>query len=100
MPFIVGQVDDNGVFLKASELRRAIVGIAEDWTKECFACALHNDGLAGRPANIHRVRWDAIEVCERALDGLAVDICPIHDCYFQFDNKKRLAGFFKRTPSQ
>ena len=56
MPFIVGQVDDDGVFVEASELRRVIVGIAEDWMKERLACALYNDGLAGRPANIHRVR--------------------------------------------
>jgi len=54
-PFIVGQVDDHGVFLKASELWRVIIGIAENWMKERFAYALHNDGLAGRPANIHRV---------------------------------------------
>jgi hypothetical protein len=50
MPLIVGQVDDHGVFLKASELRRVIVGITEDLMKECFACALHNDSLTGRPA--------------------------------------------------
>ena len=56
VPFIVGQVDDDGVFVEASELRRVIVGIAEDWMKERLACALYNDGLAGRPANIHRVR--------------------------------------------
>jgi hypothetical protein len=34
VPFIVGQVDDDGVFLGASEFRRVIVGIAEDWMKE------------------------------------------------------------------
>ena len=56
VPFIVGQIDDHGVFLKASELWRVIIGIAENWMKERFACALHNDGLAGGPANIHRVR--------------------------------------------
>jgi hypothetical protein len=34
VPFIVGQVDDHGVFIEASELRRVIIGIAEDWMKE------------------------------------------------------------------
>ena len=29
VPFIVGQVDDHGIFLKASELRRVIVGITQ-----------------------------------------------------------------------
>jgi hypothetical protein len=47
MPFIVDQVDDDGVFIEASELRRVIVVIAENWMKERFACALHNDALAG-----------------------------------------------------
>ena len=47
---------EDRVFIEASELRRVIVGIAEDWVKERFACALDNDGLAGRPANIHHVR--------------------------------------------
>ena len=54
-PFIVGQVDDHGVFIEASELRRVIVGIADDWMEERFARALHDDGLAGCPVNIHRV---------------------------------------------
>jgi hypothetical protein len=31
---------------------------------------------------------------ERSLDGLAADICPVHESYFQFESKKLLAGFF------
>jgi hypothetical protein len=85
MPFIVGQVDDHGVFIEASELRRVIVGIAEDWMQERFTSALHNDGLAGRPADVHSVRWNAIEVCECALNGLTVDICPGHKSYSQLE---------------
>ena len=50
------KVTMTGVFAEASEFRRVIVRIAEDWMKERFACALHNDGLAGRPGNIHHVR--------------------------------------------
>ena len=37
VPFIVGQVDDDGVFVEASKFRRVIVGIAEDGMKELFA---------------------------------------------------------------
>ena len=55
MPFIVGQVDDDGVFLGASELRRVIVGVTEDLMKERFACALYGDALAARPADLHCV---------------------------------------------
>ena len=67
--------------------------VAEDLMKERFACALYGDALAARPADLHCVRRNAIEVCERALDGLAVDVSPVHESYFQFESKKRLAGF-------
>jgi hypothetical protein len=77
MPFIVGQVDDDGVFLGASELRRVIVGVTEDLMKERFACALYGDALAAR--QLTSTVSGEIEVCERALDGLAVDICPVHE---------------------
>ena len=50
MPFIVGQVDDDGIFVAASELRRVIIGIAEDWMKKRFAYALYADAFATRPA--------------------------------------------------
>ena len=53
---VVRQVDDDGVFLEASELRCVIVRIAEDRMKKCLACALHNDCSAGRPAHLHSVR--------------------------------------------
>ena len=86
MPFIVSQVDDDGVFIGAIELGRVIVGIAEDLMKERFAYALYGDALAARPADLHCVRRNAIEVCERALDGLAVDISPVHERYFQFES--------------
>ena len=45
--------------------------------KEPFACALHSDGFAGRPANV------AMDVCERALD-MAVNIRAVYECYFDF----------------
>ena len=82
-PLIVGQVHYDGVFIDAGEFRRVIVGIAEDWMKECFARALHNDGLASRPANIHSVWWNAVQTCECARDCFAVNICPVRENYFQ-----------------
>ena len=57
---------------------------------ERFACTLYDDCIVARPGNIHCVRWNAIEFCERALDGLAVDISLVHESYFQFKSKKRL----------
>ena len=39
----------------SGEFQRVIVG-AENRMKERFGCALHNDGLAGRPANIRCCR--------------------------------------------
>ena len=74
------------VFSVTAKDWRVIVGIAEDWMKERFACALYGDALAARPADLHCVRRNAIEVCERALDGLAVDISPVHERYFQFES--------------
>ena len=96
MPFIVGQVDDHGVFLKASELWRVIIGIAENWMKERFACALHYDDLASRPANFDRSRGNAIEVGERALDGLAVDISAGHEKLFPIREQETFEGL-RRT---
>jgi hypothetical protein len=56
VPFIDGQVDDHGVFVRASKLWRVIIGIAEDWMKERFACALYGDALTARPTDLHHVR--------------------------------------------
>jgi hypothetical protein len=43
VPFIVGQVDDDWVFLRANEFGCVILGVAEDLPKERFACALYGD---------------------------------------------------------
>ncbi len=56
MPFVVGQVDDDGVFIVAIELPRVIVEIAEDLMKERFACELYGDALAARPGDLHCIR--------------------------------------------
>ena len=39
-------------------------------------------------SDIYFVTRHAIEVCERAFNGLAVDICPVHGSYFQLERKK------------
>ena len=44
------ELGGSSVFIDASELRRVIIGIAEDWMKKRFACALYGDALATRPA--------------------------------------------------
>ena len=73
---------------------------------EGFICTAHGDVVAVLvPADIYFVTRHAIEVREPAFDGLAVDICPVHERYFQFESKKLLAGFFiaccsNREPGQ
>jgi hypothetical protein len=59
--------------------------------REPYTIAPHDDGFAVTgPADINSVRRNAIEVCERTLDGSKVDICRVH---FQFDSKERLGAF-------
>ena len=84
----------DGVLIDASELRRVIIGIAEDWMEETFRGA-HCTAMLSltRPATSTVSDETQIEVCERALDGLAVDVSPVHEGCFQFDSKKRLAAF-------
>jgi hypothetical protein len=93
---VIHQSDDDRVFIEASELRRVIVGFAEDGMKERFACALHYDDLASRPANFDRSRGNAIEVGERALDGLAVDISAGHEKLFPIREQETFEGL-RRT---
>ena len=78
------------------EFERAVVIIIMDsFVSEGFICTAHGDVVAVLvPADIYFVTRHAIEVRERALNGLAVDICPVHESYFQFESKKLLAGFF------
>ena len=64
--------------------------------KERFACALRYDGLASRPANFDRSRGNAIEVGERALDGLAVDISEGHEKLFPIREQETF-GWLLRT---
>ena len=88
--FITGQSDGHRVFMVADEFERGVVIVMDGFVHESFIRKAHRDVVAVlAPTNIHLVRRHAIEVCERALDRLAVDVGRVH---FQFDSKKRL-GF-------
>src|SRR6478736_2520240 len=93
--FVIGQSDGDGVFMGGDEFERAVVIIIMDsFVSEGFICTAHGDVVAVLvPADIYFVTRHAIEVRERAFNGLAVDICPVHEGYFQFESKKLLAGF-------
>jgi hypothetical protein len=53
---IVGQIDDDGVFIDASELRRVIIGIAEDWMEETFRLRTARRCSRHSSSDIHCVR--------------------------------------------
>jgi hypothetical protein len=79
--FVIGQSDGDGVFMGGDEFERAVVIIIMDsFVGEGFICTAHGDVVAVLvPADIYFVTRYAIEVCERALDGLAVDVSRIHE---------------------
>ena len=61
-----------------------------------LTCTSYDDGLAFvAPNNIDGGRRNTVELRERALDGLSVDVCTIH---FPFDRKKRLSPFDSEAP--
>ena len=62
------------------EFERAVIIIMDSFVGEGFICTAHGDLVAVLvPADIYFVTRHAIEVCERALDGLAVDVRRIHE---------------------
>ena len=78
--FVIGQCDGNGVFMDGDEFERAVVIIMDSFVGEGFICTAHGDVVAVLvPTDIYFVTRHAIEVCERALDGFAVDICRDHE---------------------
>jgi len=88
-----GQSDRDSIV--ADEFERGLVIVMESFVGEGFVRTAHGDVVAVLvPADIYFVTRHAIEVRERAFNGLAVDICPVHESYFQFESKKLLAGFF------
>ena len=87
--FILSQTNNDRVFVRAMKLGRVIVGIAKNQMNESFAHTIYDNCIVAPIVNFHRVRGNAIEVCKRALDRLAVDIDPVHEGYFQFECEKR-----------
>ena len=62
------------------EFERAVVIIMVSLVGEGFICTAHGDVVAVLvPADIYFVMRHAIEVCERALDGLAVNVSRVHE---------------------
>jgi hypothetical protein len=87
--FVIGQSDGDGVFVGGDEFEHAVVIIMDSFVSEGFICTAHGDVVAVLvPADIYFVTRHAIEVRERAFNGLAVDICPVHGSYFQLERKK------------
>jgi hypothetical protein len=78
--FVIGQSDGDGVFMGGDEFERAVVIIMDSFVGEGFICTAHGDFVVVLvPADIYFVTRNAIEVCERALDGLAVDVSRVHE---------------------
>ena len=62
------------------EFERAVVVIMDSFVGEGFICTAHGDVVAVLvPADFYFVTRHAVEVCECALDGVAVDVSRIHE---------------------
>jgi len=76
--FVIGQSDGDGVFMGGDEFERAVVIIMDSFVGEGFICTAHRNVVAVLvPADIYFVTRHAVEVRERALDGLAVDVSRV-----------------------
>ena len=105
--FLVVKSDGDGPFTVRDEFERAVVIVIDSVVGERFTFAPNDDGVAfAGPADIDLVTRHAIEVCEGALDSLAVDVSRAH---FQLESKNRLTTFApcgasranrKRAPSK
>ena len=78
--FVIGQSNGDRVFMGGDKFKRVVVIIMDSFVSEGFICTAHGDVVAVLvPADIYFVSRHAIEVCERALDGLAVDVSRAHE---------------------
>ena len=71
----------DGVLLGGDQFERAVIIliIPHSFVCEGFICTAHGNVFAVFvSAYIHFVTRHAQEVCERALDGLAVDVGRVH----------------------
>jgi hypothetical protein len=83
--FVIGQSDGDGVFMGGDEFEHPVVIIMDSFVSEGFICTAHGDVVAVIvPADIHFVMRHAIEVCERALNGLAVDVSRVHESHLLY----------------
>jgi hypothetical protein len=87
--FVIGQSDGAGVFMGGDEFERAIVIviiiIMDSFVSEGFIGTAHGDVVPVLvPADIYFVMRHAIEVCERALDDLAVDVSRVHESHLLY----------------
>jgi hypothetical protein len=74
--FDSGQSDSDSIV--ADEFERGLVIVMESSVGEGFVRTAHGDVVAGiTPTDIDPVRGNTIKTCERALDGLAVDVCRV-----------------------
>ena len=78
--FVIGQSDGDRVFMGGDKFERVDVIIMDSFVGEGLICTARGDVVAVlAPADIYFVSRHAIEVCERALDGLAVDVTHVHE---------------------
>jgi hypothetical protein len=76
--FAGGQSDSDSIV--ADEFERGLVIVVESFMGEGFIRTAHGDVVAGiTPTDIDLVRGNTITTCERALDGLAVDVSRVHE---------------------
>jgi hypothetical protein len=69
----------------ADEFERGLVIVMESFVSEGFIRTAHGDVVAGiTPTDIDLVRGNTIKTCERALDGLAVDVRRVHQLLYPF----------------
>jgi hypothetical protein len=81
--FASGQSDSDSIV--AGEFERGLVIVMESFVGEGLIRTAHGDVVAGiTPTDIDPVRGNTITTCERALDGLAVDVRRVHQllCLF------------------
>ena len=78
-----GQSDSDGIV--ADEFERGLVIVMESFVGEGLIRTAHGDVVAGiTPTDIDLVGGNTIKTCERALDGLAVDVRRVHQLLYPF----------------
>jgi hypothetical protein len=81
--FVSGQSDSDSIV--ADEFERGLVIVMESFVGEGLIRTAHGDVVAGiTPTDVDLVRGNTIATCERALDGLAVDVRRIRQLLYLF----------------